>query len=81
VPAGALALSRSPQIDRPGYADKVALRYAALANGAAKGAPKAVKAVTKAAARTVRKPATAKRAAPRMGKANAGKAKTKPSRR
>ena len=30
VPAGALALSRVPQIDRPGYADKVAKRYAGL---------------------------------------------------
>ena len=34
VPAGALALSRVAQIERPGYADKVAERYAGPGNGA-----------------------------------------------
>ena len=38
VPAGALALSRSPQIEKPGYADKVAERYAGTASGAEKAA-------------------------------------------
>ena len=60
VPAGALALARVPQIDRPGYADKVAQRYAGPSNGAGKGvtkptparrAPVAVKAKTKAKAK------------------------------
>jgi bifunctional UDP-N-acetylglucosamine pyrophosphorylase/glucosamine-1-phosphate N-acetyltransferase len=43
VPAGALALSRAPQIEKLGYADKVAERYAAIASGAKKaaGAPAA----------------------------------------
>jgi hypothetical protein len=33
VAAGALALSRVPQMERPGYADKVAERYAGPSNG------------------------------------------------
>jgi bifunctional UDP-N-acetylglucosamine pyrophosphorylase/glucosamine-1-phosphate N-acetyltransferase len=77
VPAGALALSRVPQIDRPGYADKVAARYAGIKNGAAKPAAKTVTTVTKTAARAVTKPTPAKRRP-----ANAGKAKSaKTSRR
>ena len=36
VPAGALALSRVPQVERPGYADKVAERYAGPGNGASR---------------------------------------------
>ena len=36
VTAGALALSRVPQVERPGYADKVAERYAGPLNGARK---------------------------------------------
>jgi bifunctional UDP-N-acetylglucosamine pyrophosphorylase / glucosamine-1-phosphate N-acetyltransferase len=40
VPAGALALSRVPQAERPGYADKLAERYAGPANGAGKRAAK-----------------------------------------
>jgi bifunctional UDP-N-acetylglucosamine pyrophosphorylase/glucosamine-1-phosphate N-acetyltransferase len=45
VPAGALALSRAPQIEKLGYADKVAERYAAIASGAktAAGSPAAPK--------------------------------------
>jgi bifunctional UDP-N-acetylglucosamine pyrophosphorylase/glucosamine-1-phosphate N-acetyltransferase len=38
VPAGALALSRVTQIEKEGYADKVAERYAAPTNGAGKAA-------------------------------------------
>jgi bifunctional UDP-N-acetylglucosamine pyrophosphorylase/glucosamine-1-phosphate N-acetyltransferase len=38
VAAGALALSRVPQVERPGYADKVAERYAGPSNGARKAA-------------------------------------------
>src|SRR6185503_12974234 len=34
VPAGALALSRSPQIEKLGYADKVAERYAGAGSSA-----------------------------------------------
>jgi bifunctional UDP-N-acetylglucosamine pyrophosphorylase/glucosamine-1-phosphate N-acetyltransferase len=41
VPAGSLALSRVAQIERPGYADKVAERYATPANGQRKQAAKA----------------------------------------
>jgi bifunctional UDP-N-acetylglucosamine pyrophosphorylase/glucosamine-1-phosphate N-acetyltransferase len=41
VPAGALALTRAPQIEKPGYADKVAQRYAGPANGTGKSATKA----------------------------------------
>jgi len=36
VSAGALALSRVPQVERAGYADKVAERYAGPVSGAAK---------------------------------------------
>ena len=90
VPAGALALSRSPQIDRAGYADKVAERYAAGRNGAGKAAlktvakpvaktvAKPVKTVTKTASRPVSKPTPAKRRPAIAGKASkvaqAGKA-------
>jgi bifunctional UDP-N-acetylglucosamine pyrophosphorylase/glucosamine-1-phosphate N-acetyltransferase len=60
VAAGALALSRVPQVERPGYADKVAERYAGPNSGARKAAPPPVAApkvatATKAAAK--RKPA------------------------
>jgi bifunctional UDP-N-acetylglucosamine pyrophosphorylase/glucosamine-1-phosphate N-acetyltransferase len=62
VPAGALALSRAPQIEKPGYADKVAERYAAVAAGAAKTrpAPSAPKTVKKTAKSAKRPPAQAK---------------------
>ena len=70
VPAGALALSRTVQIDKPGYADKVAERYAAAgpANGAGKSAapagakPKTVKKAVKPAAK--RKAAAGRKASP-----------------
>jgi bifunctional UDP-N-acetylglucosamine pyrophosphorylase/glucosamine-1-phosphate N-acetyltransferase len=68
VPAGALALSRSAQIDKPGYADKVAERYAGPTNGAGKAVASKAKAKAKA------KPKAKAKAKP---KAKAGK----PSRR
>jgi bifunctional UDP-N-acetylglucosamine pyrophosphorylase/glucosamine-1-phosphate N-acetyltransferase len=71
VPAGSLALSRATQIEKAGYADKVAQRYAAPPNGASKSAAK---------------PAPAKRKVvkARGGKTSSkasGKAAVKPSRR
>jgi bifunctional UDP-N-acetylglucosamine pyrophosphorylase/glucosamine-1-phosphate N-acetyltransferase len=68
VPAGALALSRSPQIEKPGYADKVAERYAGIASGAKKaaGAPAAPKTAKKTAKETTK--ATAKETAKKPAK-------------
>ena len=67
VPAGSLALSRAAQIEKPGYADKLAERYAAPPNGARKSAAK---------------PAPAKRKAVKArGGKKSGKAAGKPSRR
>ena len=66
VPPGSLALSRAEQIEKAGYADKVAQRYAAPANGAGKRAAKAA-------------PAKRPAAKARGGKKN--KASAKPSRR
>jgi bifunctional UDP-N-acetylglucosamine pyrophosphorylase/glucosamine-1-phosphate N-acetyltransferase len=69
VPAGALALSRVAQIDKPGYADKVAQRYgAAAANGAGKAAP------AQRGAGAKKKPAKRPAAA---AKSNAGKSSGK----
>jgi len=69
VPAGALALARVEQIDKPGYADKVAKRNAAPKNGAGKAAAparaKAKKAV-KPAAKT--KVAAARKVGSKAGK-------------
>jgi bifunctional UDP-N-acetylglucosamine pyrophosphorylase/glucosamine-1-phosphate N-acetyltransferase len=73
VPAGALALSRVPQIDRPGYADKVAERYAGVGNGTRKVAAKVAAPAPPAAAKA--KPA--RRSAATSTKSKAGK----PSRR
>jgi len=57
VPAGALALSRVPQVDRAGYADKLAERYAGPTNGAGKKVAAPPAAPAKASKRT---PAKAK---------------------
>jgi len=77
VAAGALALSRSPQIEKAGYADKVAERYAAIASGAKKAAgtpaaPKTAKAPRKPAARAK---ANVKAKAKAKAKVTTGKAK------
>jgi bifunctional UDP-N-acetylglucosamine pyrophosphorylase/glucosamine-1-phosphate N-acetyltransferase len=73
VAGGALALSRVPQVERPGYADKVAERYAGPGSGARKAAPPvaAPKVVTKPAkkpakktvAKSSKRPAAKKKAA------------------
>jgi len=68
VAAGALALSRVPQVDRPGYADKVAERYAGP-----NGARKVVVGPPPAPAKTSKRPAS-------KAKANV-KAKAKPAKK
>jgi bifunctional UDP-N-acetylglucosamine pyrophosphorylase/glucosamine-1-phosphate N-acetyltransferase len=75
VPAGSLALSRVPQMEKAGYAEKAAQKYAGPANGAAKRATKPTPAK--------RRPAKAK-TAKTNGKTTAtttGKTTGKPSRR
>jgi len=72
VPAGALALSRSPQIEKAGYADKVAERYAGIASGAKKAAgvpaaPKTVKTTALETAKAAKAPAAKVKAKPRAG--------------
>jgi bifunctional UDP-N-acetylglucosamine pyrophosphorylase/glucosamine-1-phosphate N-acetyltransferase len=64
VPDGSLALSRVPQVDRPGYADKLAERHAGPGNGARKPAPAPARAAkpAKPAKRAKGAPAKAKRA-------------------
>ena len=64
VAAGALALSRVPQVERPGYADKVAERYAGPSNGARK-------------ARRSRRPAPAGPVEQTTSRKNEGRGKTK----
>jgi bifunctional UDP-N-acetylglucosamine pyrophosphorylase/glucosamine-1-phosphate N-acetyltransferase len=71
VPAGALALSRVSQMEKAGYAEKVAQKYAAPANGAGKSATKPTP-VKRPAAKAKSKKTTAK---------TAGQASGKPSRR
>ena len=78
VPAGALALSRVAQIEKPGYADKVAERYAGIASGANKaaGAPAAPKTAKATAKTTAKAPAKTRQigqapAAKRGGEAEA----------
>jgi bifunctional UDP-N-acetylglucosamine pyrophosphorylase/glucosamine-1-phosphate N-acetyltransferase len=74
VPAGALALSRVPQVERPGYADKLAERYAGPGSGARKVAPPTTPAPAKSSKRP---PAKAKAKA----KAETNKKKTGKPRR
>jgi bifunctional UDP-N-acetylglucosamine pyrophosphorylase/glucosamine-1-phosphate N-acetyltransferase len=88
VPDGSLALSRVAQVERPGYADKVAERYAGPGNGAGRrplaaakpiAAAKPAAPVAKAAAAPV---APAAKPAKRSPAKAASKAKArKPSRR
>jgi carbonic anhydrase/acetyltransferase-like protein (isoleucine patch superfamily) len=75
VPDGSLALSRVGQIDKPGYADKVAERYAAAANGKAAPAGNA-----KAARKVAKRPAAPKAAKPKT-KVKAASKSSKASRR
>jgi len=65
VPAGALALTRAAQIEKAGYADKVAERYAGPANGAGKtpGGPGAAGAAGAGGAAAKVKPARRQTAA------------------
>jgi bifunctional UDP-N-acetylglucosamine pyrophosphorylase / glucosamine-1-phosphate N-acetyltransferase len=83
VPAGALALSRSPQIEKAGYADKVAERYTGIASGAKKAAgapaaPKTVKTTVQETAKAAKSRAAKVKAKPRAGvKTAPARAKTR----
>ena len=82
VAGGALALSRVPQVERPGYADKVAERYAGPGSGARKAAPPvaAPKVVTKPAKKPAKKTA-AKSSQRSAAKKKTAKSNTKKPRR
>jgi len=73
VAAGALALSRVPQVERPGYADKVAERYAGPLNGTRKRA--AVAPPPPPPTRSSKRPPAKTKA---VGKTKAPKAKAAP---
>jgi bifunctional UDP-N-acetylglucosamine pyrophosphorylase/glucosamine-1-phosphate N-acetyltransferase len=86
VPAGALALTRVPQIEKAGYADKVAERYAAVAAGAAKtrpapSAPKTAKAARKPAGKAKATVKAKTKAKAKTGQAKAAKAKSAKAKR